>query len=165
MFSLTLLDHLNLTYSQVTERHRAHTIAAYSYRKWHRRLKGSEAFLIAGAAMSASAAALGQGHLPAIAAAALAALALVILLVHLTFDFETSAHAHAQCSAHLWAICDRYRALLSDLQEGVLDVAEARRRRDTLMDDIRSIYERTSVRPLGNVQALDAAVESGKTAA
>ncbi len=165
MFSLTLLDHLDLTYSQVAERHKAHNRAADSYRKWHRRLKGSEALLIAGAAMTAGAAAYGLGRIPAIAAAALAALALIVLLVHLTFDFETSAHAHAECSSHLWAISDRYRSLLSDLREGVLDVAEARRRRDKLMDDIRAVYERSSVRPLGDVQKFDAAIESSKTAA
>jgi hypothetical protein len=34
-----------------------------------------------------------------------------------------------------------------------------------LMDEIRAVYERTSVRPLGEVQAIDAAIESGKTAA
>ena len=40
MFSLTLLDHLNLTFSQVTDRHKAHSAAADSYRKWNRRLRG-----------------------------------------------------------------------------------------------------------------------------
>ena len=111
MFSLTLLDHLHLTFTQVADRHKAHTTAAASY---------------AGAA-------------------------LIVLLVNLTFDFETSAHAHAACSTHLWSIRERYGSLLSDLREGALDLQEARYRRDQLMEELRAMYEKTAVAPLGEI--------------
>ena len=154
MFSLTLLDHLNLTFSQVTERHKAHTKAAQSYRKWNRRLRGGEALLIGGVSMSAAAAAFGQGQIYAVVAAWLAGIALIVLLVNLTFDFERSANAHAACSTHLWSIRERYGSLLSDLREGAVDLSEARYRRDQLMDELRAMYEKTSVTPLGDVEAL-----------
>jgi hypothetical protein len=148
MFSLTLLDHLRLTFSQVVERHKAHTHTAQSHARWNRRLRGSEALLMGGVGISAVGAAFGHGQVLAIVAAVLASTALIILLVHLTFDFETSAHAHATCSAHLWQVRERYRALLSDLHDGVLDVAEARLRRDKLMDELRVIYDKTPVTQL-----------------
>ena len=152
MFSLTLLDHLNLTFSQVAERHKAHTQAADSYRKWNRRLRGSEALLIGGVAMSAAGAAFGHGQVLAIVAATLAGLALIVLLINLTFDFETSAHAHLACSTQLWSIRERYGSLLSDLREGAVDLPEARFRRDQLMDELRAMYEKTSVTPLGEIE-------------
>lgn len=147
MFSLTLQDHLNLTFSQVSDRHQAHTKTAESYRKWHRRLKGSEAVLVGGVSIAAAAAAYGYGRIPAIAAAVMAGLALLALLIDLTFDFERAAHAHASCSARLWEVRDKYASLLSDLSGGVLSVADARQRRDQLLSEVRAAYERTALAP------------------
>jgi hypothetical protein len=141
MFSLTLRDHLRVTFNQVVHRHKVHARAAQSNALWNRRLRGSEALLMGGAGIAAAAAAFGHGQIPAVIAAVLASLALVILLVHLTIDFETTAQAHARCSARLWDIRERYRSLLSDLNDGVLDVGEARRRRDKLMEELGAIYE------------------------
>ena len=142
MFSLTLHDHLRLTFNQVIQRHKAHTATAQSYARWNRWLRGSEALLVAGVCIAAVGDAFGRGYILGIVAAALAGVALLVLLVHLTFDFEASAHAHAACSAHLWYVRERYRSLLSDLHDGVLDLSEARLRRDKLMDELKGIYER-----------------------
>ena len=144
MFNLTLRDHLHLTFNEIIERHSAHTGKAHARARWSRWLKGSEAVLIGGVAIAAAGAAYGQGHRLAIAAAALACVALLILLVDLTFDFDASARAHAVCGAHLWDLRERYRSLLSDLHDGALTLAEARLRRDRLMDELRAIYEATS---------------------
>jgi hypothetical protein len=152
MFSLTLLDHLNLTFTQVADRYKAHKSAAESYRKWHRRLRGAEALLVGGVSLSAAGAAFGHGQVYATVAATLAGLALLILLINLTFDFEHSAQAHAACTTHLWSIRERYGSLLSDLREGAVDLQEARFRRDQLMEELRAMYEKTSVAPLGEVE-------------
>ena len=159
MFSLTLLDHLRLTFSQIIQRHKAHTQAAQSNARWNRRLRGGEALLMGGVTVAAVGAAFGHGSVLSIVAAVLAGAALVFLLVHLTFDFDTSAHAHAACSAHLWRMRERYRSLLSDLQDGVLDVAEARRRRDALMDELGTIYENTPASPVDEPDVADAEVD------
>ena len=90
-------------------------------------------------------AAFGHGQVLAIVAASLAGLALLLLLVDLTFDFDASARAHATCGAHLWGLRERYRSLLSDLHDGALSLADARLRRDKLMDELRAIYDTTSV--------------------
>ena len=156
MFSLTLLDHLRLTFSQIIQRHKAHTQAAQSNARWNRRMRGSEALLMGGVSIAAVGAAFGQGHVLSIVAAALAGVALIVLLVHLTFDFDTSAHAHAACSAHLWRMRERYRSLLSDLHDGVLDVAEARLRRDALVEELGTIYENTPAAPVEEPDVADA---------
>jgi hypothetical protein len=144
MFNLTLHDHLQLTFSEIIQRHHAHAVKAQSQARWSRRLRGSEALLVGGVCLTAAAAAYGQGQVLAIVAASFAGLALLILLVDLTFDFEASARAHATCGAHLWGLRERYRALLSDLHDGAINLADARLRRDKLMDELRTIYETTS---------------------
>jgi SMODS and SLOG-associating 2TM effector domain family 4 len=165
MFSLTLLDHLRLTFSQVVERHKAHLNTAQSHARWNRRLRGSEALLMGGVSIAATGAAFGDGRAFGIVAAILAGVALIILLVHLTFDFETSAQTHAMCSTHLWQIRERYRALLSDLHDGVLEVADARLRRDKLMDELRIVYEKTPITQLKEYQAQRRSTDTADAAA
>ncbi|PYR53597.1 MAG: hypothetical protein DMF91_28085, partial [Acidobacteria bacterium] len=72
-------------------------------------------------------AAFARGYGYAIASAVFAVLALVTLLLHLMFDLDASARAHASCAARLWLIREQYRALLSDLCDGAIDVDAARR--------------------------------------
>ena len=81
MFNLTLHDHLHLTFNEIIQRHDAHAAKAHSPARWSRWLRGSEALLIGGVAMTAAgAAAFGHGQMLAIVAASLACLALIILL-------------------------------------------------------------------------------------
>jgi len=147
MFSLTLLDHLRLTFSQITQRHKIHAAAAESKARWNRLLRGSEALLMLGVSFTATTAAFGQNRIFIIAAAVLAGMALAVFVVHLTFDFDTLAHQHAANSAHLWRIRERYRSLLTDLHEGVVDVAEARVRRDRLIEELGGIFETAEITP------------------
>ena len=145
MFNLTLRDHRQLTFTEIIKRHNAHASKAQSRAQWGRRLRGSEAVLVGGATLAAAGAAFGHGQVLAIVAAAMAAVALIVLLVNLTFDFDASARAHAASGAHLWGLRERYRALLSDLHDGALSVAEARLRRDRLIDELKIVYDTASV--------------------
>ena len=155
MFNLTLLDHLRLTFSQISQRQKAHTIAAESNARWSRLLRGGEAFLMVGVSTSTIAAAFGQGRVFIIMAAVLATLALLMLVLHLTFDFEAAAHTHAANGAHLWRVRERYRSLLTDLQEGVVDVAEARVRRDRLIDEVGAILDNSETTPAADLTVAD----------
>ena len=141
MFHLTLLDHLRLTFGHVVYRHKAHAEIAQARARRSRWLRGTEALLTTGTALAAIAAAFGKGPAYSIAAAALATALLVVLLVHLTFDLDASARAHGACAARLWQIRERYRALLSDLTDGAIDVDAARRMRDALMLELHAIYQ------------------------
>lgn len=145
MFNLTLRDHLQLTFTEIVKRHNAHAAKARSQARWGRRLRGSEALLVGGATIASAGAAYGYGQGLAIAAASMAGVALIVLLVNLTFDFDGSARAHATSGSHLWGLRERYRALLSDLHDGALSVAEARLRRDRLIDELKAVYDATSL--------------------
>src|SRR5947209_1042529 len=146
MFQLSLLDHLRLTFGHVVYRQQAHAQIARSRTHQSRWLRGAETLLMAATAIGA---AFGRGSGYAIASAVFAVLALVTLLLHLMFDLDASARAHASCAARLWLIREQYRALLSDLCDGAIDVDAARRGRDALMTELHAIYESA---PLANQQ-------------
>jgi hypothetical protein len=40
---------------------------------------------------------------------------------------------------------ERYRSLLSDLHDGAISVADARSRRDKLIDELRAVHDMTSL--------------------
>jgi hypothetical protein len=41
----------------------------------------------------------------------------------------------------LWLICERYRGLLTEIQDGLVDDAAILRRREALTDHVHAIYE------------------------
>jgi hypothetical protein len=141
MFDLTLVDHLRLTFGHVIYRHRAHSQIAHERARRSRQLKAIEALLMAAVAAGAVAAAFGKGQAYATASAVLAAVALTTLLLDLTCDFGRSAQVHAWCATRMWRIREQYRALLSDLADGSLDIETVRHRRDALMNELHTVYE------------------------
>lgn len=141
MFELSLLDHLRLTFGHVVSRHRLHTRLAASNARWSHRLRAAETILIAGVAVLAGYAALGKGRPFEIACAVLAGFAFATVIVHQGLDLSGSARAHAACVTRLWLIRERYRALLSDLADGAIEIEAARLKRDELMHDVHRMYE------------------------
>ena len=145
MFNLTLRDHLQLTFTEIIERHSAHAAKALTRGRWSRRLRGSEAMLVGGATIASIGAAFGHNQALAIAAACMSGVALIVLLINLTFDFDASARAHAASGAQLWGLRERYRSLLSDLHDGAIGLDAARLKRDQLIEELRRIHDATSV--------------------
>jgi ABC-type transport system involved in cytochrome bd biosynthesis fused ATPase/permease subunit len=141
MFQLSLLDHLRLTFGHVVYRQQAHARIARARTLQSRWLRAAETLLMAATTVAAIGAAFGRGYGYAIASAVFAVLSLVTLLLHLMFDLDASARVHASCAARLWQIREQYRALLSDLCDGVIDVDTARRGRDALMTELHAVYE------------------------
>jgi hypothetical protein len=76
----------------------------------------------------------------ALSAAAAALAAVVTLVARLALDLERSSSVHRTCSTRLWRIREQYRALLADLNDGVLTPEAVRQRRDTLMSSLQHIY-------------------------
>jgi hypothetical protein len=147
MFELSLFDHLRLTFGHIVYRQKAHLQTARSRVAWSRALRGAEAVLMLGVAFTSLAAAYGRGSGYVIASAVLGGVALLILLFQVTFDLETSAREHRSSAARLWQIREQYRAILSDLHDGAIDPAEARRRRDALTDAMREFLEHAPAVP------------------
>jgi hypothetical protein len=141
MFGLTLVDHLRLTFGHVIYTHRAHSRLALRHARWNRGLLCGEVLLLVATAAAAMAFVQSRESAYAISVAGTAVVAVVVLVVRLVFSFDVSAATHRTCSAHLWHLREQYRALLADLQDGIITLDVARDRRDALMQRLHDIYE------------------------
>src|SRR5688572_24776622 len=128
MFQLSLVDHIRLSFGSVASSYRAHARAAerLASRAWQLRVA---TVILLGLATGASMLALTQGRAFLIATAALTAGAFVAHAVSLSLDFEPRAHAHRACAARLWLLCEKYRALLAEVRDGLIDVPAVTERR------------------------------------
>jgi len=145
MFQLSLVDHLRLTFGHVVYRHRAHSQLSLTLSRWSRRLRAGEVVLMIAVAFTSGAAALTNNRAYAFAAVALAFVAVLMLLAGLMMELDASAQTHMVCAGRLWLIRERYRALMTDLVDGAIDLDGARQGRDLLMNDLHTIYERSSL--------------------
>jgi SMODS and SLOG-associating 2TM effector domain family 4 len=140
VFQLSLIDHIRLSFGSVATSYRAHARAA---ERLAARARQSRVLLLSllGLAMGASLVALTGVRPFQIAAAALSATALVGLAAVHSLEFEARAFAHRSCTAQLWLLCEKYRALLADVHDGLIDLPETTARRDTLMREVQNVYE------------------------
>jgi SMODS and SLOG-associating 2TM effector domain family 4 len=142
MFSLTLVDHLRLTFGHVIYSHRAHAQLAGRYSRWNRWQLAGEALLMLATLVTAVTVVTTGELIYAVAGAVAAAAALCTVIVRLIVDFEARSNAHRACSTQLWHIREQYRALLADLRDGELTLEQARLRRDALMGILRDVYDK-----------------------
>ncbi len=141
MFQVTLLDHIRLSFGGVVHSYRAHTEFAerLSRRVWYLRL--GELTLIGGALAAAIASAIRGDMRWAVVAAVLSGIALALFTIYVAVNLEARIYAHRWCAARLWLIREKYRALLSEVRDGVLDLDALRLRRDALLQELHSIDE------------------------
>jgi hypothetical protein len=140
MFQLSLVDHIRLSFGGVATGYRAHARAAERLAA-----RASRAnviiVLVLGLAAGAGMAALTGVRWSQITAASLSTAALVAFAIRLALDFESRAYAHRACAAKLWLICEKYRALLAEVHDGLIDIPAAIQRRDDLMSEVQIVYE------------------------
>ena len=140
MFQLSLVDHIRLSFAHVVCSQAAHERMAeqLSVRAWWTKLV---TLALLGLATAATLLALQAGRPFQIAGAVLAASAFVLYGISLTVDFEPRVYAHRSCAARLWLLCEKYRALLAEVHDGLIDHAAVTERRDGLMREVQAVYE------------------------
>jgi hypothetical protein len=140
MFQLSLVDHIRLSFGAVATSYRAHARAAarLSARAWQSRMI---VMVLLGLSSGGALVALTGVRYSPIVAAALAGLALLGYTIAISLDFEPRAYAHRACAAQLWVLCEKYRALLAEVHDGLIELPEVTRRRDDLMREVQIVYE------------------------
>ena len=71
------------------------------------------------------------------------------------FDPGATSQKHRDAAASLWPIRESYQSLLTDLRTGSIDLAEGRRQRDVLQEQLAAIYKgapRTDGKAYGEAQ-------------
>jgi hypothetical protein len=137
MFGLNIVDHVRLNLTRAGENYAVHARAA---ERLSRRTLGIRIGVLA-LLLVAAAAAIGSlvtgGRLYQIATVVAASLAYV------ASGLEGRVHAHRVCAHSLWMVCERYRALLAETRDGLLDSETILRRRDELAAETHAAYGQT----------------------
>ena len=141
MFGFTVVDHLRLDSEHVAQNYTVHARAAERTVK----LVFASRLVIAGLLAVATAMTIapllfsGRGY--QIAAVVAAALALLVFCVYTVLGLEGRLFAHRSVAHRLWIVSERFRSLLAEIQDGVIDQPAILQRRDELIQDLHSIYE------------------------
>jgi SMODS and SLOG-associating 2TM effector domain family 4 len=140
MFQLSLIDHIRLSFGSVATSYRAHARVAerLARRAWQVKVV---TITLLGLATASGLLALTGVRYSQIAAAALAGAAFIGYGIAISLDLEPRVSAHRTCAARLWILSEKYRALLAEVHDGLIDLPAVTRRRDELMRDVQAVYE------------------------
>lgn len=141
MFSLKVVDHVRLDSERVAQNYTVHAAAA------ERMVRVITAFRIGVVVLLAFAVSAEIANViyprsqsPALAIAA-GLIALVGFAVYAALGLESRLFAHRVFAHRLWQVAERYRALLSEVNDERVDPAALVRRRDELVADLDAIYQ------------------------
>jgi conflict system pore-forming effector with SLATT domain len=140
MFALTVADHLRLETEQTGRNYTVHAREA-------ERLAGRAftARIVTAAALAlALAASIANLVVPMraeqIGAVAASALALIVFALHSVFGLEARINAHRAFAHRVWLVAQRFRALVAEIDEGLVDRAAQLQRRDELLHELHEVY-------------------------
>ena len=118
MFQLSLVDHIRLSFGSVVSAFEGHTEAAARLARWSWYAKVAILTLLGLAAAASSAAAV-RGGFYTITAAALSAVGFAATAAVVAIDPETRIYGHRATAGRLWLICEKYRALLTEIHDHI----------------------------------------------
>lgn len=141
MFRLSIVDHVRLSFGHVVQSYTAHARVAerLAARAWQ--IKIVILTLLGIAAAATVWALVGASRPLQIVGAVAGGLAFAAFSVYLALDLEPRMHAHRAWASRLWLVCERYRALLAEIRDGLVDNDELMRRRDALTQQVQAVYE------------------------
>ncbi len=140
MFQLSLVDHIRLSFGSIVSAYEGHKQAAARLARWSWYTKlAILAVLGAAAGMSAASVARGGGY--TVAAAALSVLGFAGCAAFVAIDPETRVYGHRAIAARLWLMCEKYRALLAEIHDQLIDLPTIAQRRDGLMKEVAELFE------------------------
>ena len=141
MFSLNIVDHVRLDSEHLDKNYTVHARAAERLARAAFGCRIAIVTLLAAATSIAIATLLLQSRGYAVASAIATTVALIAFTVYAVLGLEARLYAHRAFVHRLWIVSQRYRSLLAEVEEGIVDSQELRHRRDALIREVHSIYE------------------------
>ena len=141
MFSLTVVDHVRLDSDHIAKNYTVHARAAERIVGIVYACRIGIAALLAVATSTAIAALLVPGRGYQLAAVIASALALFAFATYAVLGLEARLYAHRAFVHRLWIMSERYRSLLAEVHDGIVDGPALLQRRDELIHDVHAIYE------------------------
>ncbi len=143
MFQLSVVDHIRLSFGSAVTAYEAHADAAARLARWAWYARITTMAAVALAAIL-SGIALHAGRGVQIAATASATVALIACSGYIAFDPTPRIYGHRATAARLWMLCEKYRALLAEVHDELIDMNALKERRAELLRDATSVLENTS---------------------
>jgi hypothetical protein len=141
MFSLKIVDHVRLDSERVSQNYTVHAAAAERIGRLITVFRIGIVVLLAFAAASEIANVLFPHSVSPAAAIGAGLLALVAFAVYAALGLESRVFAHRTFAHRLWIVAGRYRSLLSEVNDGLIDGPVLIGRRDQLMAELDAIYQ------------------------
>jgi SMODS and SLOG-associating 2TM effector domain family 4 len=139
MFQLSLVDHIRLSFGSMVGAYEGHTEAAARLARWAGYAKAGILVLL-GLTAAASIASVVRGGVYTMSAAVLSAIAFATGAAFVAIDPETRVYAHRATAARLWLICEKYRALLTEIHDELIDLPAIAQRRDALQKEASELF-------------------------
>jgi hypothetical protein len=140
MFGLNIVDHVRLNLTRAGENYAVHARAAERLSRWTLRVRLTVLALTLAAVAAAIVSLLTGGRPNQMATAIAAGAAAAGFAAYVASGLEGRVHAHRVCAHSLWMVCERYRALLTEIRDGLLDPETILRRRDELAMDTHAAF-------------------------
>jgi hypothetical protein len=141
MFSLSVVEHVRMNYSLAVQNYTTHAQAAERLAALSFKVRIAVLAVFAAATASIVVSLFRPGREYQIAAAVLAGLALAGQIAVIAWGIESRVYAHRAFAHRLWLVCERYRSLLSEIRDGLVDEAAILRRREALSEQTHAVYE------------------------
>jgi len=142
MFSLTVLDHVRLDSEHLAQNYTVHARAADRLATAAFASRIVMAILMALASAAAVANLLFADRYYQVTTLVACVAAAIGFSLYSVLGLEGRVLAHRSFAHRLWIVCERYRALIAEASEGVIDRAMLLDRRDDLIAQVHAIYER-----------------------
>jgi hypothetical protein len=143
MFQMDIAEHVRLSHQSLEDACRAHADAAARLTRlssWFRMTT------LLSTAVAAGLAGVARGASPGWQTGSIVAsgVAFAVCAAYVGFNQQPRIQGHLACSARLWLVCEKYRGLLAEMHEGLLDLPALRDRRNALLQEAATVFERTA---------------------
>jgi len=141
MFTLTVTDHVRLDSEHVARNYTVHAHAAERLVGFALGMRLAVLGLLVFATAATVADLVYQSGADRVIAVIGTGGALVVFAVYAVLGLEARVAAHRSFAGRLWLLSERYRALMTEVQEGIVERAVLLKRRDELITQLHGVYE------------------------
>jgi hypothetical protein len=141
MFSLTVADHVRLDSDHLARNYTLHARAADRYTTVALAFRLALVSLLAVATATGVLGLMLQSRGLQMTTTVATMLALIVCAAASALGLEGRVTAHRAFARRLWLICERYRALLAEMNDALVDHASLLHRRDELTRELHAVYE------------------------
>jgi hypothetical protein len=143
MFQITQVDHVRLSFGSAVAAYEGHAEAAATLA---RKSSHARIALLMLTAVSATISVIGVqgGYALHLVSAILAASSFAACAAYIGWNNQPLIYGHRASAARMWVICEKYRGLLTDMHEDLIDLPTLQRERHALLNQSAAVLQETA---------------------